>query len=78
MIIFFHADWCSNCKFMEIILNQYIAKTNRNIKMIDVEKYPEEAEKYQVYTLPTLIDINTEDRVCGVASLETLINTFGG
>lgn len=53
----FWAEWCGPCKVMAPVLEEikkdYIGKVN--IKEIDVDAEPHEAQKYGVMSIPTYI-----------------------
>lgn len=56
-LIFFHASWCSPCRFYE---KQFIAPLEEmagaeHIERVDAWKEPLRAEKYHVERLPTVV-----------------------
>lgn len=56
-LLFFHASWCSPCKFYE---KEYVSAVERisgpeKITRIDAWKNPKLAEKYHVERLPTVV-----------------------
>jgi len=55
-VIKFYATWCGPCKQLNVILEK-IKEEYRDleIKNYDVDKNQEEAQKYNVMSLPTLI-----------------------
>ena len=62
-LLFFHASWCSPCRFCE---KQFIAPLEQlagaeHIQRIDVQKAPQMAERYLVDKLPTVVFLD-EDR----------------
>lgn len=63
-LIKFGATWCSSCKAMEKILKQASEKYS-NIKFcnVDIEEDYEEADKYNVRSLPTLCIVNENGEV---------------
>ena len=61
-LLFFHASWCSPCKFYE---KEYVSAVERvsdpeKIIRIDAWKNPQLAEKYHVERLPTVVLIDGE------------------
>ena len=61
-LIFFHASWCSPCRFYE---SQFIAPLEEkvgaeHIERIDAWKEPYRAEKYHVDKLPTVVLLDGE------------------
>ena len=61
-LLFFHASWCSPCKFYEkeyVSAVERISGPEKNIR-IDVWENPQLAEKYHVERLPTVILIDGE------------------
>ena len=61
-LLFFHASWCSPCKFYE---KQFIVPLEKivgaeHIERIDAWKHPQRAEKYGVDKLPTVVLLEGE------------------
>lgn len=61
-LLFFHASWCSPCRFYE---KQFIAPLEEragaeHIEHIDAWKEPWKAEKYMVGRLPTVVFLDGE------------------
>lgn len=56
-LLFFHAPWCSPCRFYEKEFISFLEKIvgKEQIQRIDVQKAPQMAEKYLVDKLPTVI-----------------------
>ena len=62
-LLFFHASWCSPCRFYE---KQFIAPLEEragaeHIERIDAWKEPWKAEKYMVNRLPTVVLLDVEN-----------------
>lgn len=57
ILIDFYATWCTPCKLMAKILGVVEKSFSRKIKVlqVDVDKYAELSEKYDVQGLPTLV-----------------------
>ncbi|MDM9385300.1 MULTISPECIES: thioredoxin [Chlorogloeopsis] len=57
VLVDFYAEWCGPCRMMATILEQVNAQLQGRIRVvkIDTEKYPQLANDYQVYALPTLV-----------------------
>jgi thioredoxin 1 len=75
----FYADWCGPCKRQGPILEELKKKMGEavEIRKIDVDKHMDEANKYGIRVVPTLI-IEKEGKVIrtleGVTSTEALEN----
>ena len=56
VLLDFFAEWCGPCKMVSPILEE-ISEENENIKIckIDVDQDPELANRYQIFSIPTLI-----------------------
>lgn len=57
-LFFFSAEWCGPCKNMKMIVPNVLSSIkNKNItlKIIDVDKNNEIAQKYNVRSLPTFV-----------------------
>lgn len=60
-ILIFTAEWCLPCKKLKKDLSKYAAKfEDTTIAIIDIDKYPELANKYQVKTIPRSIFFNAK------------------
>ncbi len=57
VLVDFYAEWCGPCRIMATILEQVNAQLQGRIRIvkIDTEKYPQLANEYQIYALPTLV-----------------------
>lgn len=57
VLVDFYAEWCGPCRIMATILEQVNAQLQGRIRIvkIDKEKYPQLANEYQIYALPTLV-----------------------
>jgi len=55
-LIFFHADWCSQCKMMEPLIDKLVEDNNNvEIVKIDAGKDKGAIKKHELMGLPTLI-----------------------
>ena len=64
ILIDFYANWCGPCKMLSPIIDQ-IADERDDIVVakIDVDKEPELAEKFNVFSIPTLVILKDGDVV---------------
>lgn len=54
VLIDFYANWCGPCKMMFEVLEEIQDKIDFDIIKIDVDKFPELAEKYNIYSIPAI------------------------
>ena len=78
VLVDFWAEWCGPCRLMHPILQRIAKKMSGKIKVIkvNVDKKPHIAERYQIYSIPTLILFNNSDpiwRTAGVMPENQLI-----
>lgn len=59
VLLDFFAEWCGPCKMVSPILEE-ISEENESIKIckIDVDHDPELANRFQIFSIPTLIVID--------------------
>ncbi len=57
VIVDFFATWCGPCKMLSPVLENIENKFGDNLKIIkiDIDEYPEIADKYEVMSVPTLM-----------------------
>ena len=56
VLIDFYADWCGPCKMLLPIIEEFSKEHDEiTIIKVNVDKYPDIAQKYGVMTIPTLI-----------------------
>lgn len=77
VLIDFYADWCGPCHAMKPILESVIKdyKDKIELKKVDIEADPSEAQKYGIMSIPTLVLVKDDvevDRKVGLSSEEDL------
>jgi thioredoxin 1 len=76
----FTAAWCGPCKQLSPLFGQLQSEyTNVSFETIDVDNSPEEAQKYMVTSIPTVIiekDGQTIQRYVGLNPKSTYVNTI--
>lgn len=57
-LVDFYADWCGPCQIMSPTIDE-IAEENSDIKVgkVNIDNFPEIAEKYGIMSIPTLLVI---------------------
>ena len=57
VLIDFWATWCGPCKMLSPVLEKIDEKFEENLKIlkVDIDKFPELANKYNIMSVPTLI-----------------------
>lgn len=78
VLIDFYATWCNPCKILSPTVEQ-VANEREDIKVvkIDVDENQDIANKYRIYSMPTLVVIADGveiDRAVGVISKEEIEN----
>lgn len=54
ILVDFYANWCGPCKMMAEVFEEIKDKINIDILKIDVDKFPEIASKYNIFSIPTI------------------------
>lgn len=75
----FGAEWCGPCRALEPALNKFEESNINRVKVhrLDVDKEFDEASKYGIRNIPTIIIVkNGEvvDRINGVQTVQNLTN----
>ena len=57
VLIDFWATWCGPCKMMAPVVEEIAKSMNTSIKVgkVNIDEYPELAEKYNVMSIPTFV-----------------------
>lgn len=55
VLVDFFATWCGPCKMLGLVLEKFDEEKVIPILKLDVDEEKEVAEKYKVFTIPTLI-----------------------
>lgn len=68
-VVYFKAEWCQPCKKMEESWNdESVVKLIKKYRgkvvwEIDIDKYPNEAVKYRIFSVPTVLILDKEGKV---------------
>jgi len=81
VLIDFYADWCSPCKMMKPILNQFQNEQDEiSVVKINVDEFSEMANVYGIRSIPTLIymeDGEVINRAAGGKPIDELYRFTG-
>ncbi len=79
-VIDFWAPWCAPCHVLHRIIETIAPSFPQiNFARINTQKYPQAAERFEIYGLPTLLLFQKGrpvDRIVGVVSRNYLISAF--
>jgi thioredoxin-like negative regulator of GroEL len=69
VVVKFHADWCPDCRRMDMFIDDIIEKYNQ-YRWYDINKdeFPEIAEKYDVMGIPSLLIYRSGEKVAHLHS----------
>lgn len=82
VLVDFYADWCKPCKMLSPILHEIATENSDKIKIlkVDVDKFPELANKYKVRGIPHLIAFKEGESIwkgVGFQEKESLTKSLG-
>lgn len=55
VLVDFYATWCGPCKMLGLVLEKFDDENVMPILKLDVDESKDVAERYKVFTIPTLI-----------------------
>ena len=54
VLVDFYADWCGPCKMLGEVFENVKDEISVDILKVDVDKFPEIASKYNIFSIPTI------------------------
>lgn len=75
IVVDFWADWCVPCKMVAPILEDAEKELNVKVYKVNVDDYPNLAEKFNIMSIPTLLcfkDGNLVDKIVGAMPKQKL------
>jgi thioredoxin 1 len=80
LVVDFWADWCSPCRFMGPVIRDVASKLpDVKVGKLDVDENQNSANAHDIMSIPTIVIFKgglEVDRISGVVSAETLINSI--
>ena len=79
VLVDFYATWCGPCKMLGLVLEKFDDENIVPILKLDVDEAKDVAEKYKVFTIPTLIIFENGKEIkrkVGYQSLDELRKWF--
>lgn len=77
LVVDFYAEWCGPCKMLLPVLTKINEENPEyNIVKVNIDNFPELADKYEVQTVPTMVFIKNQkivDRHSGFLPKEALV-----
>ena len=70
VIVKFHADWCPDCRRMDMFIDEIMEDSYNQYKWYDINKdeFPEIAEKYDVMGIPSLLVYKNGEKIAHLHS----------
>ena len=62
-LIEFFATWCGPCKLQKPIVEKVTRDLGIEVELVDVDEFPEIAEKYGIKSVPVIIVLEQNDSV---------------
>ncbi len=54
ILVDFYADWCGPCRMLAEVFEEKEKELEMDILKVNVDKFPEIAERYNVFSIPTI------------------------
>lgn len=61
ILVDFYANWCGPCRMLAEVLEETSKKIDIDILKVDVDKFPEVASNYNVFSIPALYILNDSE-----------------
>lgn len=79
IVVDFFADWCSPCRFLAPTFEKFAGESSANIRCykLNVQKHSSLAQKYRIYSIPTVIVFNSKGQIISQkAGTGDILNLF--